>query len=137
MIQQPQFLIVDDDHSIAEMTSLLLTTYFSGAHVVVAASGEEALKALEECTFDLVITDHHMPGMGGLAFVRSLRSRDRDLPVILRSGLPNVESHALVAGASAFVVSVEIGRLLGIARSLLSRVAAPVAAQLLGSEPYG
>ena len=38
-----------------------------------------------------VITDHLMPGMDGVEFVKQLRSFNEDLPVIVISGLPDAD----------------------------------------------
>src|SRR5437763_1751767 len=46
-----------------------------GHEVECFEDGEVALRHLiEDSSFDLVITDHHMPGMNGLEFVTHLRS---------------------------------------------------------------
>ena len=39
----------------------------------------------------MVITDHLMPGMGGLEFVRQLRFFNQEIPVIVVSGLPDAD----------------------------------------------
>lgn len=55
-------------------------------HVIGAGDGQEALEWLDEAPIDLVITDLVMPKMDGVDFVRRLRERDADLPVIVVSG---------------------------------------------------
>jgi DNA-binding response OmpR family regulator len=40
----------------------------------------------------LVITDHLMPGMDGVEFVKQLRSFNPDVPVIVISGLPDADA---------------------------------------------
>ena len=55
-------------------------------HIAVkASSGEEALAHLARQTFDVVLMDIHMPGMGGIEAVERLRTSagpSRDTPVI-------------------------------------------------------
>lgn len=76
-------LIVDDDPN----ARLLLTTLLAhaGYDVFEAADAESALTTASERRPDLVILDLAMPGMGGAALVRRLRSsaRTRDLALAL------------------------------------------------------
>lgn len=76
-------LIVDDDPN----ARLLLTTLLAhaGYDVFEAADAESALTIASERRPDLVILDLAMPGMGGAALVRRLRSsaRTRDLALAL------------------------------------------------------
>lgn len=45
-----------------------------------------ALEELDRQNFDLVITDYRMPRVNGLEFIRQLRERVPNIPVILISG---------------------------------------------------
>ena len=48
---------------------------FEGAHVELALSGSEALRASEGKQFDLIISDISMPEMDGYELLRNLRAR--------------------------------------------------------------
>lgn len=54
-----------------------------------AASGEEAIEAVERLAAQVVIMDKRMPGMGGLAACRAITQRHPNVAVILCS----VEDH--------------------------------------------
>jgi two-component system NtrC family response regulator len=56
-------LVVDDDESLRRVTELQLQE--AGYRVLTAASGEEALRLMEEQSLPLVITDFKMPGLSG------------------------------------------------------------------------
>lgn len=56
-------LVVDDDASIARMYATALGTI---GDVTVAGSGAEAIVLLQARSFDAVILDIRMPGLGGL-----------------------------------------------------------------------
>ena len=62
-----RILVVDDEESMRVLLNEVLT--IEGHSVTVAVSGEQAIDLLETHTFDLIITDSHMPGVGGLAVV--------------------------------------------------------------------
>ncbi len=68
-----RILYVDDVLELRELLKLMLSQ--DGHAVESAANGLLALKRLAEdpVSFDLVITDHHMPKMDGLKLVRRLR----------------------------------------------------------------
>ena len=71
-----RILTVEDEPAVAEMVGLLLGG--PSAKVVQARDGWIALMKIGAAQepFDLVITDHRMPRMGGLELVRTLRARD-------------------------------------------------------------
>lgn len=70
-----QILTVEDENAIAQMLALVLGG--PAAKVTRAADGWEALIKIGASPhpFDLVITDHRMPRVGGLDLVRRLRGR--------------------------------------------------------------
>jgi len=99
-------LIEDDsDHRMLEMRALKDRL---GSETIIAAvtTALEGLNALERETFDIVLADYRMPGMDGLEFLRAVRARELDVPVILITGLGNerVAVEALKQGAADYVI---------------------------------
>jgi len=83
-------LIVEDDRGLLEAyTDVLLE---AGFDVAAASNGTGALRALDGDAFDVVLTDVVMPGCTGLDILRAVRERDLDVPVVLVTGSPSVES---------------------------------------------
>ncbi len=77
-------LLVDDDDLVRETLAELMRLE---GHVVLAVdSGIAALEAMEAETFDVVLTDVYMPGMGGAEMVRQAESIHGKLPVLFMSG---------------------------------------------------
>jgi class 3 adenylate cyclase/CheY-like chemotaxis protein len=99
------FLVVDDNEMNRNMLSRRLVR--RGFGVETAESGEAALRALGERSFDLVLLDVVMPGMSGLEVLRRIRQTKTmaELPVIMataRDGSRDVV-HALESGANDYV----------------------------------
>jgi len=93
-------LVVDDDPAVLKMTKRSLERL--GYRVVAARSGDEALGCLTCETFDCMISDVQMPGINGLRLLRAVRDRDLDIPVVLVTGNPDVETAATAVEYGAF-----------------------------------
>jgi EAL domain-containing protein (putative c-di-GMP-specific phosphodiesterase class I) len=83
-------LAVDDDPSILRLLGSSLSR--AGYQMFDAQSGKEALAVLEREQVDVIFTDLAMPGMTGLEFVRHVRERDADLPILVMTGAPGMDS---------------------------------------------
>jgi CheY-like chemotaxis protein len=80
-------LLVDDEPAIRSLFASSLRR--DGYHVVEAADGRAAIKALEAAgRVDVMVTDVHMPNMDGLTLADTLRASHPDLNVIFVSGYP-------------------------------------------------
>jgi PAS domain S-box-containing protein len=78
-------LLVEDDESVASITSAMLTEF--GLEVVSVANGPQAQRAFAARTFDLLVTDIIMPGgLNGVQLAEWARERHPDLKVLLFSG---------------------------------------------------
>ena len=88
-----QVLLLDDNIAQLTVRELVLRRAEIESHVATNAGSALALLRSEPGREKIgaVITDHLMPDMDGLEFVRQLRSFNPDVPVIVISGLPDVE----------------------------------------------
>jgi CheY-like chemotaxis protein len=77
-------LVVDDEPNTREVVSGYLLG--DGHRVLTAADGNEALQRFLLEDFDLVITDHGMPGMNGVQLAEALHCVDPAKSVILLTG---------------------------------------------------
>jgi PAS domain S-box-containing protein len=94
-------LIVDDEDAVRRTGVLMLERL--GAKVVSVASGEEALRTIDSGVHDLrcVILDLMMPGLSGTDTLRSIRERDRSLPVLIATGYGESDVRELLGELSA------------------------------------
>ena len=114
-------LIIEDD--VVSRDLLRLVFEYDGFHCVEAENGAMGLAMLESQTFDVIILDHVMPVMTGLAFLehRHRLPQKSDVPIIMITGLlsPEVRENATQLGAYAIVDKpYDVGEL----RALVNRV---------------
>ena len=100
--RKPTILIIDDEEQIR---SLLVDLLGDNYHCSDAGSAEEALAALSQDTFDLVISDIDMGGMSGLELVPHVHSLSPDTVVVMISGNHDIEFaiRALRVGAFDYI----------------------------------
>ena len=99
-----RILVVDDDPAQLRLLSTILEA--EGWDVSQAASGEAAIKRLEQATeVDVVLTDLMMPGMDGSALLAQVTARWPEIPVIILTAHGSVDSAVglLHAGAHDYL----------------------------------
>ncbi len=104
----PRLLIVDDHPTNLKVAELILAQ--TGAHLVTATNGAEAVASFRTERFDAVLMDMQMPVMDGLEATRTIRSHERaqgdpPTPIIMvtANALPEHEEASRAAGADAFL----------------------------------
>lgn len=97
-------LIVEDDDAVASLYGRVLGN--PNYRLYRAANGEEALSLVAETPFDAIVSDLVMPGMSGVDLLKSVRERDQDVPIVIVTGRPAVESAitAVECGALRYLV---------------------------------
>ncbi len=111
-------LLVDDDDAVRGMMNATLER--KGFDVVAAASVTEALRRITTESFDVLITDLHMPNPGdGFTVVTAMRHSQPDALTLLVSGYPDVQSAtaAILLEADEIIVKpFEVGKLAELVR---------------------
>ncbi len=118
----PLVLVVDDDQGAREL--LVTSLQRAGMAVVASPSAEEAFEIVDARPFSVIVADVGMPGMSGIDFVRTLRSRPGSalIPVILVTGSGDSQSviEGLDAGADDFLSKpVRLDELIARVRALI------------------
>lgn len=102
---QESILIVDDEEANRDLLSRRLKR--SGFAVNDLASGEAALRRIEEVPFDLILLDQMMPGISGIELLTQLRARYSSavLPVIMLTAVTEASkvAEALDLGANDYI----------------------------------
>jgi EAL domain-containing protein (putative c-di-GMP-specific phosphodiesterase class I) len=97
-------LLVDDEPAVARAYSRTLGS--AGFSVVTAKDGREAADAARERSFDVIVSDIAMPEMDGIELLRTVREYDLDVPFVIVTGGPAVDSaaRAMEYGALRYLI---------------------------------
>lgn len=101
-------LIVDDSSQVQKIAGWCLEKH--GMKALFAKNGREALEILKKKRPDAVLTDLHMPEMGGLKLVEQIRDHYPSVPVVLMTehGNEKIAAAALRAGAASYVPKADL-----------------------------
>ena len=99
-----RLLLADDEVELLNGYARLLVA--AGYQVETARDGRQAVELLKKGEFNAVISDISMPGMNGLELLRAIREYDLDVPVVLMTGGPAVDTavKALEHGALRYLI---------------------------------
>ncbi len=97
-------LLIDDEIGLLEVAQLFLERD-GDIRVIPALSAQQGLDLLDSNRFDAIVCDYDMPGMNGIGLLKTLRSRDNMIPIIIFTGKGNesVVIEALNNGADFYV----------------------------------
>lgn len=96
-------LLVDDDPEFTDVLSQRMEA--RDLAVDTAASGEEALKRVEDASYDAIVLDLAMPGMDGIETMKRLLAARPELQIILLTGHGSLKTgvEAMKLGAADFL----------------------------------
>ena len=102
-MRNTRILVVDDEHLIR--WSLEQSLLKQGYDVSTAASGEEAIKQIQEETPELVLLDIQLPGMDGLEVLQKVKEIDSEIIVVMVTALGVLETavKAMRLGAHDYI----------------------------------
>lgn len=122
-----KILLVDDDESLRQMYTLVLTK--AGHDMTTADDGSEGLARIREGGWDLILLDLMMPNVNGIEVLHALQDesgKQGDCPIVILSnaGYNDISEEAMGLGAKGFIMKAdylpadlvaEVNKYLGIA----------------------
>jgi len=104
MSEKGRILVADDEESHRIMLRAVLQE--EGYEVAGAADGPEAIRAVEQEPFDLILLDIRMPGMDGIEALMEIRRISPYVPVLMMTAYASVKTavEALKAGAFEYLI---------------------------------
>ena len=88
-IKNMKILLVDDDEWIRDSLSLFFEA--EGCNLLTFETAEEGMEAVNQQTYDIVISDYKLPGMDGLEFFRRVKEKQPNAFQILITAYANCE----------------------------------------------
>lgn len=119
MFCKSRVLLVDDEPRVLAGLCRLLRKMRRQTDIVLAQGGQEALDRLAEAPFDVIVTDVHMPGVGGAQLLTEVMEQYPQTVRIVLSGTADKQAILqVIAPAHQFLRKPCDGRML---RSVLTR----------------
>ncbi len=102
---EKRILIVDDSFDLTRVLKTAIHTLDKSIKVKVVPSAEEAMLEFSREPWNLLISDIRLPGISGLEFLRKVRKKEKELNIIMITGLTDLdlEAKAREAGANFFL----------------------------------
>ena len=99
-----KILIAEDDKELRQLFHIVLTR--QGYHVRGVSNGEEAMEALHDDYFDLIISDIMMPVMDGFQLATTLRESGNTTPILMITARDSFDDmrRGFVSGTDDFMV---------------------------------
>ncbi|MEO7523016.1 MAG: response regulator transcription factor [Ferruginibacter sp.] len=121
-MEERRILLVEDEKKIADTLKLGLSEH--AYNVAVAYDGKIGLKFYETQPFNLIILDINLPGMNGYELCKVIRTKDKEVPIIMLTALSSLSDkiEGYDAGADDYIIKpFEFKELLMKIRVLLKR----------------
>lgn len=131
-----RILYIEDDVMMPELVTELFESAGIQGQITVVGDRESFLRACDDDGFDVVLSDHDVPGLPGIVALRELRNRLPDIPFVFVCGVGGEEREVACfeAGANDFVQKDQLFRLPLVMRRLLSGIERDRVARELTSE---
>ncbi len=88
ILNNSTILLIEDEPQLRASFSKLLSLFVG--KVITATNGKEALEVLDS-NIDIIFTDIKMPKMDGIEFIKRVRKKKSDIPIVITSAYSNQE----------------------------------------------
>jgi len=136
-MSKEKILIVDDEKSIRDFLEIMLKK--EGYRVSSASGGEDAMRLFNNSSYDLVISDVRMKGMGGVELLKNIKETSPETIVLIVTAYASVDTaiDAMKAGAYDYLTKpFKIDEVKYIIKNALDRKRLEKGYKRKGKHPY-
>jgi DNA-binding NtrC family response regulator len=90
MVDKANILVVDDEEVVRH--SHLRTLASACCNAEAAWDGSEALRAMEQHPYDVILLDLRMPGLDGMSVLKTIKEKWPETEVVVITGYPSLET---------------------------------------------
>jgi CheY-like chemotaxis protein len=94
---------VDDDRSVRTVLRSFISFRLPNVDCTIVGSAPHALQVVATEPVDVILTDYVMPGMDGLTLAQALRALGFTGPIVLLTGLADLQAAARAAGVTQVI----------------------------------
>jgi len=96
-------IVVENDADLCILLRYIVEQTYPGMSIVLASMVDAAVEIYSQRGAELVLIDHQLPALDGLALAHQLRKRQARLPIVLLASDDTVKPAALAYGVTEFV----------------------------------
>ena len=136
LLPSARILVVDDGDTNRKLVRLILQR--AGAHVSLVDNGLQAVQAVEQERFDVILMDMQMPVMDGYTATRMIRSQGSKTPIIALTAhaMKGDDEKCRAAGCTGYMTKpIDADRLLATISPILAKSASTIAQGYSASAP--
>jgi PAS domain S-box-containing protein len=106
MIKKLNMVIIEDEEAHFKLMERAIVNNFQHASVSHFMDANACLEKLDEITPDIIITDYLMPGMNGIEFLKALKHKNNQIPVVIITGQGDetIAANSIKLGAWDYLV---------------------------------
>jgi signal transduction histidine kinase len=106
MSKKLNMVIIEDEEPHFKLMERAIVKNFPHASVSYFKDASACLEKLDEITPDIIITDYLLPGMNGIEFLKTLKLKNNQIPVIMITGQGDetIAAYSIKLGAWDYIV---------------------------------
>ncbi len=116
-------LLIEDDYDSRTQTLKMFENLFN--KIETASDGIKGLEKFENGKFDIIFSDINMPNMDGIGFIKKIRQKDKNIPIVIISAYDNKPYmlKCIEEGIDGYIIKpIEIKKFLKVLKKIVDKM---------------